>query len=59
MVNLLIAVIFKFFVKLLFESEEYLKEISSEILLKCFTEPTQSEDPVHICRLIFLQILLF
>lgn len=41
MVNLLIAVIFKFFVKLLFESEEYLKEISSEILLKCFTEPTQ------------------
>lgn len=50
---------FKFFVKLLFESEEYLKEMSSEILLMYFTELTQSEGLIHICRLIFLQILLF
>lgn len=59
MVNLLNVVIFKFFVKLLFEREECLKEISSEILQMYFTEPTQSEDPIHNCRLIFLQILLF
>lgn len=59
MVNQLIVVMFKFFVKLLFESEEYLKEMSSEILLMYFIELTQSEGPIHICRLIFLQILLF
>ena len=59
MVNQLIVVMFKIFVKWLFESEEYVKEMSSEILPMNFTERTQSEGSIHICRLMFLQVLLF
>lgn len=57
-INKLIVVMFKFFIKLLFESEEYLKKMPSEILPVYFTEPTQREGPIHICKWIFLQILL-
>lgn len=57
-INKLIVVMFKFFIKLLFESEQCLKKMSSEILPVHFTEPTQWEGPIHICKLVFLQILL-